>query len=138
MISYVLALGSQASPVQLVIDHGITGAFQILIGEPTLEEVEAAYRRKRFLQAGLPPAVFASTLRLLQSGAEVLPHPTGAIPPVCRDPRDDSLIALALAGAATHLLTGDRDLLALDDGRFPFRVLDAATLAVEFEISRAG
>jgi uncharacterized protein len=32
---------------------------------------------------------------------------------ICRDPRDDRFLELALAGEATHLITGDRDLLAL-------------------------
>ena len=33
---------------------------------------------------------------------------------ICRDPRDDRFLEVALAGKATHLITGDRDLLALD------------------------
>lgn len=32
---------------------------------------------------------------------------------LCRDPRDDKFLALALAGKANFLLTGDADLLAL-------------------------
>jgi putative PIN family toxin of toxin-antitoxin system len=41
------------------------------------------------------------------------------IPPItaCRDPKDDKFLALALAGNATAILTGDDDLLSLD----PFR-----------------
>ena len=36
---------------------------------------------------------------------------------VCRDPKDDKFLELALSGAATHLISGDDDLLALH----PFR-----------------
>jgi putative PIN family toxin of toxin-antitoxin system len=32
---------------------------------------------------------------------------------ICRDPNDNFLLALAIDGAATHLLTGDKDLLVL-------------------------
>jgi putative PIN family toxin of toxin-antitoxin system len=32
---------------------------------------------------------------------------------LCRDPNDNFLLALAFDGAATHLLTGDKDLLVL-------------------------
>jgi uncharacterized protein len=32
---------------------------------------------------------------------------------VCRDPKDDFLLSLATDGKATHLLTGDNDLLVL-------------------------
>jgi putative PIN family toxin of toxin-antitoxin system len=35
------------------------------------------------------------------------------IPRICRDPNDDHLLALALAGGATVLVTGDADLLVL-------------------------
>jgi len=32
----------------------------------------------------------------------------------CRDPRDDKFLSLAVSGGATHIVTGDKDLLALD------------------------
>ena len=35
----------------------------------------------------------------------------------CRDPKDDKFLALAVSGNATHIVTGDRDLLELH----PFR-----------------
>ena len=33
---------------------------------------------------------------------------------ICRDPKDDKFLELAVSGAATHLVTGDQDLLALN------------------------
>lgn len=36
-----------------------------------------------------------------------------AIADLCRDPKDNFLLALAQDGKATHLLTGDKDLLVL-------------------------
>ncbi len=33
----------------------------------------------------------------------------------CRDPKDDKLLACALGGHATHLITGDKDLLVLKE-----------------------
>lgn len=32
---------------------------------------------------------------------------------ICRDPKDDFLLSLAIDGKATHLITGDKDLLDL-------------------------
>lgn len=32
----------------------------------------------------------------------------------CRDPKDDKFLELAVSGRATHIVTGDSDLLALD------------------------
>ena len=40
-----------------------------------------------------------------------------AVVSVCRDPQDDKFLELALSGAATHIISGDDDLLALH----PFR-----------------
>jgi uncharacterized protein len=36
---------------------------------------------------------------------------------ICRDPKDDKFLELAICGSATHLITGDDDLLVLN----PFR-----------------
>ena len=36
-------------------------------------------------------------------------------PPICRDPHDDYLIALAVVNAADYLVARDRDLLALNE-----------------------
>lgn len=36
---------------------------------------------------------------------------------VCRDPKDDKFLSLALSGGATHIVSGDSDLLVLH----PFR-----------------
>lgn len=49
--------------------------------------------------------------RLRRTAIVVVP----AKPPVrCRDPKDDYLLACALAGGAHYLVSGDADLLALD------------------------
>jgi putative PIN family toxin of toxin-antitoxin system len=41
----------------------------------------------------------------------------------CRDPKDDKFLALAVAGRATHIVSGDSDLLILD----PFRDIRIVT-----------
>ncbi len=43
----------------------------------------------------------------------------------CRDEKDNFLLSLAVDGKATHLLTGDKDLLVLD----PFRGIEIQTIA---------
>ncbi len=35
-----------------------------------------------------------------------------AVPAVCRDPDDDQVLAAALTGGVTHLVTRDKDLLS--------------------------
>lgn len=41
----------------------------------------------------------------------------------CRDPRDDKFLELAVSGRATHIITGDKDLLALH----PFKGISILT-----------
>jgi putative PIN family toxin of toxin-antitoxin system len=41
----------------------------------------------------------------------------------CRDPKDDKFLALAVGGHATHIVSGDMDLLILD----PFRDIRIVT-----------
>jgi uncharacterized protein len=38
----------------------------------------------------------------------------------CRDPKDDKFLSLAVSGSATHIVTGDADLLVLN----PFRGIE--------------
>ena len=53
------------------------------------------------------------------------------VKPICRDPKDDYLLALALAGDAHLLITGDADLLVLKKyGKT--RILKPATFKKEF------
>ena len=51
---------------------------------------------------------------------------------LCRDPWDDKFLELAAAGRASHLVTGDRDLLALDPFRGT-RIMTPAALLGELE-----
>jgi putative PIN family toxin of toxin-antitoxin system len=37
---------------------------------------------------------------------------------ICRDPKDNKFLELAISGKATHIITGDKDLLELH----PFRL----------------
>ena len=53
---------------------------------------------------------------------------------LCRDPRDDKSLELAVAGSATHLVTGDPDLLALDPFRGT-RIMTPAALVEELDES---
>ena len=50
---------------------------------------------------------------------------------ICRDPQDDRFLEVALAGGASHLVTGERDLLVLHPVR-NIRVVTPAALLKEF------
>jgi len=83
----------------------------ILASDETLLELHRTLRRPKLARYFTRTeqdaflAMFASEVFLV----EVTEHIS-----VCRDPRDDKFLEVAIAGGATHLITGDRDLLALD------------------------
>jgi predicted nucleic acid-binding protein len=76
----------------------------------------------------------AETIRLVE--ADVLVAPLDTVPVEVRDPKDDMVLAAALAGFASYVVTGDNDLLALNgDTRLdPLRIVTPR----EFLLALAG
>ena len=66
---------------------------------PKLQRYYSESERRRFVA-------------LIMALSDVVELPA-AIPRICRDPDDDRVIACAVAGGATFIVSGDRDLLAL-------------------------
>jgi putative PIN family toxin of toxin-antitoxin system len=86
----------------------------ILASHDTLRELASVLRRPK-LAAYVSPSESAAFLTELARVVELVP--IGERVELCRDPRDDKFLELALAGRADFLLTGDADLLELH----PFR-----------------
>lgn len=85
-----------------------------LISLATLAELNEVLRRPLFnnyLREGERLEFLAALVRESE-----LVEVTAAVS-VCRDPNDDKFLELALSGAATHIISGDDDLLVLH----PFR-----------------
>jgi len=95
---------------------------QLLASDDTIIELADVLARRKF-----DPYVTVGErqefLRLFDRIAERIPivH----IVRVCRDPKDDKFLELAINGGAQLIITGDSDLLALH----PFRGLDILTPA---------
>jgi putative PIN family toxin of toxin-antitoxin system len=70
-----------------------------ILGRARLDRYVSREKRARFLMTLPRKAVFPSITASFQ---------------VCRDPKDDKFLDLAVVGAATCLITGDADLLVLD------------------------
>lgn len=95
---------------------------QLLISEPTFDEVAEVLSRPKFAPY-LTVEERRSFLGYLDRVVERVVITD--IIRVCRDPKDDKFLELAVSGAANLIVTGDKDLLALH----PFRGVNIVTPA---------
>jgi putative PIN family toxin of toxin-antitoxin system len=95
---------------------------QLLVSEATLEELADVLGRAKF-DSYVTVRDRLEFLRYLSRVVEVISviHRIHA----CRDPRDDKFLELAVNGQASLIVTGDKDLLALN----PFREKPIITAA---------
>jgi putative PIN family toxin of toxin-antitoxin system len=81
---------------------------QEVLARPKFDSYVRLTTRKRFFAALVHRAVIVETVDSLH---------------VCRDPRDDKFLELAVEGRASFIITGDRDLLVLN----PFQGIPIVT-----------
>lgn len=87
-------------------------AFELVLSPAICDEVERALRLKKvrkFLQD--PAGALAWLADVIVLSDVVLG--TGRVRDVCRDPADDAVLATAVEGRASAIVTGDDDLLTL-------------------------
>jgi putative PIN family toxin of toxin-antitoxin system len=73
----------------------------------------AEIRQKLREKLRLPAGIVTEYLRLLHDYAELLP-PAPVRRGVCRDPADEMLLGLVIPGRIDVIVTGDKDLLVLE------------------------
>jgi putative PIN family toxin of toxin-antitoxin system len=83
-------------------------AHEMVVSETVLAELDRTLTRK----IGLPDRDARSAVAFVREEATVAPEVTPTVR--VRDPKDAPLLAAALAGGADVLVTGDRDLLELE------------------------
>jgi uncharacterized protein len=109
LISAVLSPRSTcAELLQLVRD----GDIELVTSPGLLDELHRTLSRRKFRSRATDEDVteYVDELREL---AETRPD-AAAMPGITRDPKDDYLVALALAAGVDALVSGDKDLLAVD------------------------
>ena len=109
----------------LVLEQGTS-----LISLAMLAELNEVLRRPRF-DRYLREEERLAFLAALVRESELVEVTTAVS--VCRDPKDDKFLELALSGTATHFISGDDDLLALH----PFRGI-AILSPHDFIVERTG
>lgn len=98
--------GTAGKAVDRALSKGI-----LLVSDATLGELADVLARPKF-DPYVTVADRANFIRLLGGVSRVVP--IVARFHACRDPNDDKFLDVAINGAARALITGDRDLLALD------------------------
>lgn len=102
-ISYLI--GKSLSQITEAI---FTNRIRILYSDELMDELVTTLRRPKF-QRYITSYQIEKVVQLLQSKGILIE--VKEVPPVCRDPKDDFLLALARYGRADYLVSGDKDLL---------------------------
>jgi len=90
------------------------GSGQLLLSTDTIKELQDVLARSKFDRYLTRPDRDLFLAKLIQRA--VLVEVTESVE-VCRDPRDDKYLALAAAGQASQIVSGDADLLILKSFR---------------------
>lgn len=101
----------------LVLDLWQQRQLQLVLSTALFTELVDVLERDRIARRyRLWPERKTLLLEGLQARARwVTPLPESHLPLHCRDPKDDRFLACALVGACDYLVTGDQDLLVLND-----------------------
>lgn len=94
-----------------ILDAWRAGRFLVLISQPLLDELEAVAQRPR-LRPRIDPGDAKALVEQLRWQGEWVE--ATAVPPRCRDPKDDPVLATAISGQADAIVSGDGDLRADD------------------------
>jgi uncharacterized protein len=131
----ISALLTPSGRARRAVELGIAGRFEYAVCPALTDEVERAAARRR-IALRLPPGGAERFLADVRGGARQEPDPE--VRRVSRDPKDDYLVALAESVGADHLVTGDKDLLELDDPPVRITSLQEFLKALEGDVSRHG
>jgi putative PIN family toxin of toxin-antitoxin system len=93
---------------------------RLLVSAATVAELDDVLRRPKFNKYISEEKRLEFLAALVQEAEQV---EVTEIVTACRDAKDDKFLALALSGRASHILSGDADLLALH----PFRGIAVLT-----------
>jgi putative PIN family toxin of toxin-antitoxin system len=121
LVSAALARSANA-PSALTLDAALDGRLELITSPQLLQEIASVLKRPR-LRKYLSIDEALRFVADLAAQTVLLSDPPGPPAAMCRDPRDDYLVALATAAGAEAIVTGDLDLLAIDPTRLDIDIL---------------
>ena len=110
----ILLKPSEGGPVRALFHAFVAGRFTLLLPEWLIDELTNSVQTKPRLAKRISITQLNRFTALLRAAAEQIAEIETPIPVVSRDPDDDYVLAYALVGNADYLVTGDKDLLALE------------------------
>ena len=112
-ISHLLSPGRGGS-IQAIMEALLAERFTLLLPDEVLDELTETVMNKPHLANKINSQQLGVLRTILSELAESVAPIEGAIPAIGRDRKDDYLIAYAVFGEADYLVTGDKDLLVLE------------------------
>jgi uncharacterized protein len=110
LISYLL---TRRGPIARLIEHHLArDAFVLVSAWELLAELDRVLHYSK-LQRYYSPVERTHFVALVMGLSELVELPED-IPRICRDPADDQVIACAVVGEVDVIVSGDRDLLAME------------------------
>ena len=112
-ISYLLTPGERRTITQ-VVEACFTVDVDLLVPVELLEEITTTVASSPYLHERIPTEAVEQLIALLKTIA-IIPNPLELeLPSYVRDPDDDYLVAYGLVYEANYLVSGDPDLLVLE------------------------
>jgi uncharacterized protein len=106
------AIRPSGTPGQIVTALLARQAFELVLSPAIIAEVEKGLGLRKVRRYLLEPDEALLWLADLVALADLV-QDTGGVAGVCRDPADDVVLAAAVLGRASAIVTGDADLLTL-------------------------
>jgi uncharacterized protein len=113
----VSAAISTAGPPRQIVSAWVDGGFELLVSATLIDELAGVLARPR-LRRWISTATASEFVAGLEESAVIIDDPPEPAA-LTADPDDDYLIALARAGGADYLVSGDRHLTELADADPP-------------------
>ena len=111
--------------LQYIVDSGFEGIYTMILPHELFIELKEKLTVKPYLVRRIPKQIAKQFIAALSIVIEMIPSITEPIPEVSRDKKDDYLLAYASVGKANYLVSGDKDLISLEQ-KFPFKIIRPA------------
>lgn len=113
-ISYLLHPDIEGT-IQKVLELAFEGKYVLLVPQAVTTELHQKLTTKSYLKKYIYPVAAQNFITAITTIGVIVLSITDPLPHISRDKNDDFLLAYAVSGEADYLVTGDSDLLVLQE-----------------------